>query len=500
MDNPTPTRSTGRPVRLDSKTADLLLRVYLERRVQYQLRYYRTKMQEYGQNSDSIFRFNALIMAATSFLAAIGTQGDIPGWVRLLTAILPAIAAGAGSLRELYQWDRQIALYRDTTLGLERSLLGVPDAEVRAVDDALAVYPKLVVSAEQVFSDEVSQWGQIAMGPDEDEEDEEAFLERFAKRYNLDIYDENGDIDPDKVEQFRGILDVARGRQGAPQMAGGRELPALAEGIAGDGEAAAQATAAMVAGADLVNQITGGELDDAIDAAMGAYETGSHDALEVDEAPAEGDALDVGAQAATDADMAGGFVDTATDDADDPMGTEASGGGKAGSGGGFAEAAAPIADDVIDADMGTSGGATIEAEMPVVDAASVDEMSSGKGDSGGGFIAADAPAADESTEPEYIGDSGYGSGTGKGGSGGAIEGDDALDDETGTFDDATTSFIADAVDMDAHFDDKVQTAEMDIPGMTSRAPADDADAAGDVTDDLDEMENSDWPNDEDPVP
>ncbi|MCU0500025.1 MAG: SLATT domain-containing protein [Anaerolineae bacterium] len=204
-----------RGARLDAATADVLLRLYLARRVEYQLGYYNSISKEADGNSELMFKLGALLMTASSLLAAFGTMAtgpDAPEWtqsLRLLTALLPAFAALIGSFTQLYQWDRQSALYRDSILGLERARLLSPDLDEVDPSTALKVFPELVKSVEAVFQDEVNQWGQIALGKDQDGEDIDPVRE-FAEQFNLDIYDENGQVDEAKLGPLRAILESSQ--------------------------------------------------------------------------------------------------------------------------------------------------------------------------------------------------------------------------------------------------------------------------------------------------
>lgn len=204
-----------RGARLDAETADVLLRLYLARRVEYQLGYYNSISKEAEGNSELMFKLGALLMTVSSLFAAFGTMAtgpDAPEWtgtLRLITALIPAFVALIGSFTQLYQWDRQSALYRDSILGLERARLIAPDLDEVDPMTALRVFPDLVKNVETVFQDEVNQWGQIALGKDQDGEDIDPVRE-FAEQFNLDIYDENGQVDEAKLGPLRAILESSQ--------------------------------------------------------------------------------------------------------------------------------------------------------------------------------------------------------------------------------------------------------------------------------------------------
>ena len=201
-------RRERRAAPLDERTAHLLMRIYLSRRIDYQTQFYQDRIREFDYNSDLMFRLGALVMSLSSLLAAISVQADSAS-LRLLTALLPAFAALVASFRQLYQWERQAGIYRDSILGLEEARLAVPDLDVLDPATARKVYPLIVQQAEQVFKDEVNQWGQVAGGKAEEGLDIDA-LKTFADEFNLDIFDEEGKIDEERVALLRNIIDVSQ--------------------------------------------------------------------------------------------------------------------------------------------------------------------------------------------------------------------------------------------------------------------------------------------------
>jgi len=195
---------------LDDGTSEVLTRVYVARRLNYQLEYYQSKMAQYQNHEDNAFRLNAIIMTLTSLFAALGTQPTSPQVLRLLTAVLPAFAALVAGFRQLYQWDRQSQLFKDSVLGLQRASLVLPDPDQVDKQTAARVYPTLVETTEKVFEDEVSQWGQIALGDQKKESEQADILAKFAEELGIDIYDAQGNIDPSKLGAVSEILKVSR--------------------------------------------------------------------------------------------------------------------------------------------------------------------------------------------------------------------------------------------------------------------------------------------------
>ncbi|MEQ8676408.1 MAG: SLATT domain-containing protein [Aggregatilineales bacterium] len=195
-------------VALDQRTGEMLARVYLARRIEYQIEYYEQRIIDNDKKSDRFFRLGALVMTASSLFAALNTQSPSPELNMLITA-LPAVAALIASFRQLYQWERQAALYRDTVFGLEEARLLVPDMDQYNARKVFEVFPQLVVASEKVFEDEVNQWGQLARGNEKEDEEFDP-LRAVAEQYGLDIFDEDGDVDESRIGQLGEILNAAR--------------------------------------------------------------------------------------------------------------------------------------------------------------------------------------------------------------------------------------------------------------------------------------------------
>lgn len=142
--------------------------IYINKRIQEQVQFYSSRIRENQLNSDFTFGFGTFIMTLSSLLATISAASAVPV-LALVSAILPAFAAMLAAFRQLYGWDRQINIYRDTMLGLERIKLIVPDENRLTLETLAEVFPRLVNSAETVFTAEVSQWGQFVAAQDEEE-------------------------------------------------------------------------------------------------------------------------------------------------------------------------------------------------------------------------------------------------------------------------------------------------------------------------------------------
>ena len=160
---------------LDKGTSELLLRIYLQKRIEGQLGFYRSRIREFDSNSGFMVGIGAMIMALSSMISAIGASSSDPKLsplLALITALLPAMAALIASFRQLYQWEKQASLYRDAALGLQQANLIMPDDDVFDDRTAPLILPRLVTATEEVFIAEINQWGQIALGADGEDDDE----------------------------------------------------------------------------------------------------------------------------------------------------------------------------------------------------------------------------------------------------------------------------------------------------------------------------------------
>jgi SMODS and SLOG-associating 2TM effector domain 1 len=150
----------------DVDSSEILLKMYVQKRIEGQLRFYDARMKEFEDNSSFLVWVGAVIMAISTVVSGLGVAGNSP-FFAFMTALLPAIAALTASLRQLYQWDKQASLYRDAALGLQEARLILPDMDLFNRDESKTLFTELVKTTEDVFTNEINQWGQIALGLDE---------------------------------------------------------------------------------------------------------------------------------------------------------------------------------------------------------------------------------------------------------------------------------------------------------------------------------------------
>jgi SMODS and SLOG-associating 2TM effector domain 1 len=203
---------------LDPEMADALTRLYWERRIHYQLSYYQKKVRDFEDNVDNAFRLGAILMTVASLLAALGVfVQSIPSLAALLalaTAMIPAFASYITAFRQLYNWDRQLTIYRDTQLNLERSRMLLPDLDALTPEESHQLFPQLVQEVEGVLEKEAAQWGQITVDKDDKEGE---VTEEFAETYAAALADSSGEIDQRKLDALSGILESASGTPDAGQ-------------------------------------------------------------------------------------------------------------------------------------------------------------------------------------------------------------------------------------------------------------------------------------------
>lgn len=144
----------------DGRDTELLYRIYMDKRVQSQIKFYESRVRENQLNADFTFSLGTFVMTLSSLVATISASVNTP-FLSLFAAILPAFAALLASFRQLYGWERQINIYRDALMGLERTKLLTPDDERMAAVDLSQIYPRLIANGETVFTAEVNQWGQF---------------------------------------------------------------------------------------------------------------------------------------------------------------------------------------------------------------------------------------------------------------------------------------------------------------------------------------------------
>ena len=160
--SPPPPAPVTRESPFSEEEARQRAQLYLQKRLDYQADYYRRRSDEFNFNSDRMLYVSAFIMGVStvvSSLSVINGQSFLP----LVTALLPAFAAGVSAFRSLYQWDRQASLYDEAWVALLQARLTLPDEDYIEPGDYQRTFPRLVDQTEGILRGEAGQWGQISL-------------------------------------------------------------------------------------------------------------------------------------------------------------------------------------------------------------------------------------------------------------------------------------------------------------------------------------------------
>ncbi len=169
-----PNTAGGQPMSdHDRSDIALLYKIYVDKRLQSQADFYRSRVRENQSNANFTFLVSTAVMSISALVAAVSAVVSSP-FFSLLSAILPALAALLAAFRQLYGWERQSSIYQDALMGLERVKLLTPDKDEMPVADLATIYPQIVSGVEEVFTGEVNQWGQFVQNADKNAPDDSA--------------------------------------------------------------------------------------------------------------------------------------------------------------------------------------------------------------------------------------------------------------------------------------------------------------------------------------
>lgn len=155
-----------------------------------QRNYYQRTITKYDEAASQVKRIRALIALLTGaaaafagFLAALfttsggecaSTVAQLPQWCNQITALintaivlsvaLPALGGFFNTLADLYQWDKQISIYKNALENLEVADAHSPIDEMDN-EHFLASLLAYTEGTLQVMSDESTQWGQSVRTP-----------------------------------------------------------------------------------------------------------------------------------------------------------------------------------------------------------------------------------------------------------------------------------------------------------------------------------------------
>ncbi len=191
----------------DRHDVELLYRIYVDKRINSQADFYKSRVRENQSNANFTFTFSTAVMTLSAFVATVSAVISSPIF-SLLSAILPALAALLAAFRQLYGWERQISIYQDALMGLERVKLMTPDKDRMPLVDLQSIYPQLVTGGEEVFTGEVNQWGQFVQNADK-QAAEDTTDERVTNALMSDLQ-----LSDEQIETIRKIVAA-----GAPKPA-----------------------------------------------------------------------------------------------------------------------------------------------------------------------------------------------------------------------------------------------------------------------------------------
>jgi hypothetical protein len=191
----------------DRRDVELLYRIYVDKRINSQADFYKSRVRENQSNANFTFTFSTAVMTLSAFVATVSAVISSPIF-SLMSAILPALAALLAAFRQLYGWERQISIYQDALMGLERVKLMTPDKDRMPLADLASIYPQLVTGGEEVFTGEVNQWGQFVQNADK-QAAEDTTDERVTNALMSDLQ-----LSDEQIETIRKIVAA-----GAPKPA-----------------------------------------------------------------------------------------------------------------------------------------------------------------------------------------------------------------------------------------------------------------------------------------
>ena len=139
------------------------LTLYKTHRHAHQMAFYIARRDEFEKAQRASVTLTSALLALTtiaSLLASLMLKPK-PLWT-ILSVAFPAFSTALSAYTELYAFDRQAKLYRDTLNPLRRAEADAPDLEQGLTDaeysEKLAVY---VNNVEGIFRREQGQWGQL---------------------------------------------------------------------------------------------------------------------------------------------------------------------------------------------------------------------------------------------------------------------------------------------------------------------------------------------------
>jgi hypothetical protein len=135
------------------------LRFYHEHRVEDQLRFYRSRLDQFDRaTGQSLFISAAILGFASGAGALAGTStGWASGWAAV-AAILSAVSTALAAYVALYAFEQQSKIYGDAVRAVRAAARMRPGPGADPGDQDVS---ELARRVEQVLRQEQSQWGQL---------------------------------------------------------------------------------------------------------------------------------------------------------------------------------------------------------------------------------------------------------------------------------------------------------------------------------------------------
>jgi hypothetical protein len=132
-------------------------RLFLERRIDHQLRFYTDRSAEYRAAHRQVVIVRNVLLGVAAVAGGLGPfLRDLRGVLGLVAAVLAALATAVTAFETLIGFPQLEKLYGDAARNLEEAAL-----DWRGVDPATSDLTGEVERVEDVFRSERGQWGQL---------------------------------------------------------------------------------------------------------------------------------------------------------------------------------------------------------------------------------------------------------------------------------------------------------------------------------------------------
>jgi hypothetical protein len=164
-----------------------LRKFYRERRLAAQQRFYKSREREFSGNLDFTATVSALLIFIPTVLAGANgaISADIGG---ILVVILPSFSALFVAFQQLYNWERQLTIYKDTETQLNRATNPFDMMTIDPTRNEAAIMTEVISVCENIFAAESDQWGQDVLNATNmasSEQETMQWLDNTLEKYNV---------------------------------------------------------------------------------------------------------------------------------------------------------------------------------------------------------------------------------------------------------------------------------------------------------------------------